>query len=385
MFTMKKLLLIVSFLFPVLSYAQSKKPVPSTYDVLIGTYTNGTSKGIYVYRLYEETGKLSYLNEFTNVDDTAFTNPSYLCVSNNNKFVYAVNENTKGGVTALTFNANTGKMKFINNQPSQGADPCYVAVDKDQKNIFIANYSSGSLAVLPVNKDGSLSPASQVIQDAGTGPVKDRQEGPHVHMAALSPNEKFLLYNDLGTDKINIERYHASKPQPLSPADPAFVSVAPGNGPRHIVFSADGKHAYLIQEIGGFINAYNYDNGKLTQIQSLDMKLPAFGGNIGSAAIKISPDGRFLYASNRGNANEIVVYSINADNGQLTYVSRSSTLGKGPRDFSIDPQGKFLIVANQNSDSIYVYRLDKKTGSLTGVVSNLNIGNPVCLKIVSAE
>ncbi|WP_183576027.1 lactonase family protein [Mucilaginibacter sp. X5P1] len=382
---MKKLLLIVSFLFPVLSYAQSKKPVPSTYDVLIGTYTNGTSKGIYVYRLYEETGKLSYLNEFTNVDDTAFTNPSYLCVSNNNKFVYAVNENTKGGVTALTFNANTGKMKFINNQPSQGADPCYVAVDKDQKNIFIANYSSGSLAVLPVNKDGSLSPASQVIQDAGTGPVKDRQEGPHVHMAALSPNEKFLLYNDLGTDKINIERYHASKPQPLSPADPAFVSVAPGNGPRHIVFSADGKHAYLIQEIGGFINAYNYDNGKLTQIQSLDMKLPAFGGNIGSAAIKISPDGRFLYASNRGNANEIVVYSINADNGQLTYVSRSSTLGKGPRDFSIDPQGKFLIVANQNSDSIYVYRLDKKTGSLTGVVSNLNIGNPVCLKIVSAE
>ncbi len=382
---MKKLLLIASFLLPVLSYAQSKKPVPSTYDVLIGTYTNGTSKGIYVYRLYEETGKLSYLNEFTNVDDTAFTNPSYLCVSNNNKFVYAVNENTKGGVTALTFNANTGKMKFINNQQSQGADPCYVAVDKDQKNIFIANYSSGSLAVLPVNKDGSLRPASQVIQDAGTGPVKDRQEGPHVHMAALSPNEKFLLYNDLGTDKINIERYHASKPQPLSPADPAFVSVAPGNGPRHIVFSADGKHAYLIQEIGGFINAYNYDNGKLTQIQSLDMKLPAFGGNIGSAAIKISPDGRFLYASNRGNANEIVQYAINADNGQLSYVSRNTSLGKGPRDFAIDPQGKYLIVANQNSNTIYVYKIDQKTGWLTGVVSNLNIGNPVCLKIVSAE
>ena len=373
-------------LLPVLSFAQHKKAkAPSTYDVLIGTYTKGTSKGVYVYRFYEETGRLSYLNEFTTVDDTAFTNPSYLCVANNNKFVYAVNENTVGGVTALTFDANTGRMKFINSQKSMGADPCYVSVDKDQKNIFIANYSSGSLAVLPVNKDGSLNPASQVIQDSGTGPVTDRQEGPHVHTGVLTPDEKYLLYTDLGTDKLNVERYRASKAQPLTPADPAFVTVAPGNGPRHIAFSPDGKHAYLLQEIGGFVNAYDYNGGKLTQTQSLDMKLPAFKGNIGSAAIKISPDGRFLYASNRGNANEIVVFSINPDNGQLTLVSRTSSLGKGPRDFSIDPQGKFLIVANQNSDSIYVYRIDQKSGRLIGVVSQLNLGNPVCLKIVPAE
>jgi 6-phosphogluconolactonase len=384
---MKKLLLITSMLLPVLAFAQHKKPAPSTYDVLIGTYTNGgsTSKGVYVYRLYEETGKLAYLNEFTTVDDTAFTNPSYLCVSDNNKFVYAVNENTKGGVTALTFEPTTGKMKFINRQQSQGADPCYVAVDKAQKNIFIANYSSGSLAVLPVNKDGSLNAASQVIQDAGTGPVKDRQEGPHVHMAALSPNEKYLLYNDLGTDKINIQHYHDSKAQPLTPADPAFVSVAPGNGPRHIVFSPDGKHAYLLQEIGGFVNTYDYDNGKLTQTQSLDMKLAAFNGDIGSAAIKISPDGKFLYASNRGNANDIVTYSINADNGQLTYVSRTSSLGKGPRDFSIDPQGKYLIVSNQNTNNIIVYKRDLTSGRLLGVVSHLEMGSPVCIKIVPAE
>jgi len=382
---MKKLLLIVCLLFPVLTYAQHKKPVPSTFDVLIGTYTNGTSKGIYVYRLYEETGKLAYLNEFTNGDDSTFTNPSYLCVANNNHFIYAVNENKVGGVTALTFDPLAGKMTFINKQPSAGADPCYVSVDKNQKNIFVANYSSGNLSVFPLNKDGSMGTISQNIQDSGSSIVKDRQQGPHVHTAVLVPNEKYLLYTDLGTDKLNIERYRASKPQPLSPATPAFVSVTPGNGPRHLAFTPDGKHLYLLQEIGGVINAYDYDNGTLKQIQSVDMKIPAFNGNIGSAAIKVSPDGRFLYASNRGDANDIVVYAINQDNGQLTYVSRVSSLGKGPRDFAIDPTGKYLLVANQNSNSIYVYKIDQTSGRLIGFVFRLDIGNPVCLKIVPAE
>jgi len=201
----------------------------------------------------------------------------------------------------------------------------------------------------------------------------------------LVPNEKYLLYTDLGTDKINIYRYHASKPQPLTPSTPAFVSVTPGNGPRHIVFSNDGKYAYLIQEIGGVITAYDYDNGSLKEIQSVNMLTKAFNGNIGSAAIHISPDGRFLYASNRGNANDIVVYAINPDNGQLTFVSRSPSLGKGPRDFAIDPSGKFLLVANQNSDSIVIYRLDQISGRLIGIVSHIQIGNPVCLKIVPAQ
>ena len=384
---MKKLLLLISLIFPVLTNAQSKKPAPSTFDVLIGTYTNGTStsKGIYVYRFYEDRGTLSYLNEFTNIDDSTFTNPSYLCVADNNHFIYAVNENNVGGVTALTFDANTGKMRLINKQPSAGADPCYISVDKDQKNIFVANYTSGSLSVFPLNKDGSMGAMSQNIQDSGSSVVKDRQQGPHVHTAVLAPNEKYLLYTDLGTDKLNIERYHASKPQPLSPVTPAFASVTPGNGPRHVAFSADGKHLYLLQEIGGIINTYDYDNGTLKQTQSVDMKVPAFNGNIGSAAIKISPDGRFLYASNRGNANDIVVYAINQDNGQLTFVSRAPSSGKGPRDFAIDPSGKYLLVANQNSNSIFVYKIDQTTGRLIGFVSHLEIGSPVCLQIVPAE
>jgi len=379
---MKKLLLAIALLSSVFTYAQKKNEAPAAFDVLVGTYTNGnsTSKGIYVYRFYERTGKLAYLSEIDGV-----SNPSYLCVTNDNKFVYAVNEGHEGGVSSFTFNPVSGKLSFINKQETQGADPCYVVADKDQKNIFVANYSSGSLSVFPLNKDGSIAPLVQKIQDAGTGVNKERQEGPHVHMAALSPNEKYLLYTDLGTDKINVMRYKASKVPPLTPADQPFVKVDDGNGPRHLTFSADGKYVYLLQEIGGFINVYNYDNGSLKQVQSLDMKTPEMNGNVGSAAIHLSPDGRFLYASNRGNGNDIVQYSINPDNGQLTFVSRTPSLGKGPRDFIIDPTGKYLLIANQVGNNVVVYRLDQATGKPNGIMYEMQLGSPVCLKIVPAK
>lgn len=382
---MKKLLLVVSALFPLLVSAQKKGALPSTYDVIVGTYTTGTSKGVYVYRLYEERGKLSYLNEFTTTDDTAFTNPSYLTVSDNNRFIYAVNENKVGGVTALSFNPATGKMKLINSQPSHGADPCHITVDKDQKNIFVANYSSGNLTVYPLAKDGSIGAMTQNIQDSGKGINKDRQEGPHVHMSVFAPNEKYLLYNDLGTDKINIMRYHASKLPPLIPADQPFVSVKPGNGPRHATFSADGKYLYLLQEMGAAVNVYSYDNGKLTEVQAISMLPDNFKGQVGAAAIHISPNGKFLYASDRGDDNDINIFSIDQVTGKLSFVSRYPSLGKGPRDFMIDPQGKYLLVANQYTNSIYVYHIDPNTGTFNGVVSTINVGNPVCIKIVPAE
>ena len=377
---MKKILLFIFLLSPVFSFAQKTKPEPSTFDVLIGTYTKGNSRGIYVYRFYEESGQMAFLNE---IDD--ISNPSYLCVTDNEKFVYAVNENTKGGVSSFTFEPKTGKLVLINQQETQGADPCYVSVDKDQRNIFVANYSSGSLAVFPLNKDGSIGALSQLVKDAGSSVVKDRQEGPHVHTAVLSPNEKYLLYTDLGTDKLNVMRYKASKNPPLTPADPAFANVTPGDGPRHLAFSADGKFVFLLQEIGGIITTFGYDNGKLTKMDTVDMKIREFMGNIGSAAIHISPDGRFLYASNRGNANNITEYAINPDNGYLSFISRTNTVGRGPRDFIIDPTGKFLIIANQVGNNIVVYRLDPTSGTPLHVVSQTLIDSPVCLKIVPAE
>ena len=378
---MRKLLLIVTLLFPALVFGQKKKPLPKTYDLLIGTYTTGKSKGIYVYRFYAETGKMAYLNEIDGVD-----NPSYLTVSENHKFVYAVNETgKKGEVSAFKFEPNTGKLEFINKQSSGGADPCYVSEDRDQKNIFIANYSSGTLGVLKVNKDGSLNPPSQVLQDEGSGPNKDRQAQPHVHTAVLSPDEKYLLYTDLGTDKLNVMRYHSSADKPLTPATTPFVSVTAGYGPRHLVFSNDKKYLYLLQEMGSAINTYSYDNGKLKQLQSVTMLADGFSGQTGAAAIHISPDGKFLYASNRLETNEITTYAINQETGELNFVARQATFGKNPRDFAIDPTGNFMVVGNQGSDNVLIFKIDKNTGKLRQTGAGLEIGNPVCFKFVPAE
>jgi 6-phosphogluconolactonase len=378
---MKKFLLIVSLLFPVFIYAQKKKPAPTTYDLLIGTYTKGTSKGIYVYRFYVQTGKLAFLNE---IDDVS--NPSYLTVASNNHFVYAVNENDKEGeVSAFTFEPKQGKLVFINKVASGGNGPCYVGVDKDQKNAFVANYGSGSLGVFPIGKDGSLGKASQVLQDEGHGVNKERQEGPHVHNAMLSPDEKYLLYTDLGLDKLNIERYHAGHAQPLSPATPAFVNVKPGDGPRHITFSDDKKHAYLVTEMGSDIYVYDYDNGKLTQKQSITLLKNGFKGQTAGAAIHISPDGKYLYASNRLETNDIIAYAINQETGELTLIDHYSSYGKNPRDFAIDPSGNFLVVANQSSDNIFVYKIDKATGKLGKIITTLEMSTPVCLKFAPAE
>jgi 6-phosphogluconolactonase len=374
---MKRLLFIIALVLPALAFAQKK--APSTYDLVIGTYTKGTSKGIIVYRFYVETGKLAYLSE---IDDVS--NPSYLCLSKDNKYIYAVNEDGKnGGVSAFTFEPNVGTMKFLNRQSSAGADPCYIAVDEDRKNVFVANYSSGSLAVLPIKADGSLAAPSQVIQDKGKGPDTARQNGPHVHIAYFSPDEKYLLYNDLGTDKMNITRYHPSKPEPLTPEE--SVSVKPGNGPRHLVFSNNHKNLYLLQEMGSNINVYDYSGGKVKEIQTIGLLPEGFKGTHGAAAIHITPDGQYLYATDRLDASGILIYWIDPSNGRLALVGRQSTFGKNPRDFAIDPTGHYLLVANQDSDNILVFRINPKTGMLSVTPNTVTVGNPVCLKFTPAE
>lgn len=376
---MKKILILISMLSPVLGIAQKKPVFPKTFDLVVGAYTSGSSKGIAVYRFYTETGRLAYLNQIDGV-----SNPSYLAVSKNNKFVYAVNENDQGEVSSFSFEPKTGKLTFINKVSTLGGSPCYISVDKDQKNLFVANYSGGNIAVLPLNQDGSIGAAVQTIKDDGHGPNKERQEKAHVHTAVLSPDEKYVLYTDLGTDKINITKYKGGKNNPIVPANPAFVSVTPGYGPRHLAFSNNRKTMYLITEMGSSVIVFDYNNGKPKQRQDITLLPDGFKGETGAADIHISPNGLFLYASNRGDANDISVFSINQENGELTFIERKPSGGKGPRNFIIDPTGKFLIVAHQNSNNITVWRLDDTTGKIMQAATRIDIGNPVCLQFAPA-
>jgi len=376
---MKVLVYIMLLTIPVMGAAQ-KKPI-KTFDLLIGKYTKDGSKGIYVYRFYGETGNLAYLSQIEDVE-----NPAYLCVSPDNKFIYAVNENEKNGtVSAFKFDKVNGKIEFINKQPT-GDAPAHIIIDKDQKNVIVSNYGSGSLMVLPINKNGSLGAPTQTIQDQGSSVNKDRQSSPHVHSAILSPDDKYLFDADLGTDKINIYRYRGSKTPPLTPEEPASANVTPGNGPRHMDFSPDGKYLYLVQEMSATINVYSVDGGKLKQLQTLPMTDATFKGQLSGADIHISPNGKFLYASNREDSDEINLYNVNPTDGKLTFLEHIRTMGKSPRSFVIDPNGRFVIIANQKSNSVDVLAIDQKTGRLFPSRSHItDISMPVCVKLVPVE
>jgi 6-phosphogluconolactonase len=289
-----------------------------------------------------------------------------------------VSEVGEGSVSAFKYDAASGKLTFINSASAGGNGPCYVSVDSKNKFAYVGNYGGGSLAAVPINSDGSLSDKIQSIQHQGSSINKGNQEKPHVHATLLSKDDRYLFVPDLGTDKINIYQIDATKAQPLSPGPQPFVSITPGGGPRHFTFHPNGKTAYLIQEMTGVVTAFEYSNGKLTPKESVALPSAGSKGRIDAADVHVSPDGKFLYGSLRGDINEIVICSID-NSGKLTIAGRQSTLGKTPRNFAIDPTGKFLLVGNQNSDNIIVFKRDQKTGLLTATGTKVSIGAPVCL------
>ena len=352
------------------------------YNLIIGTYTQpGKSEGIYVYDFNYATGEVKYKSVAKGVQ-----NPSFLAISKNRKFVYAVNETggeNKGGVSAFAFDAPTGALTFINKQNSEGDHPCYISVDKKSKNVFVGNYTGGNLSVLNILPNGGISPAVQTIQHVGTSVNKDRQEKAHMHCSVLSPDGKYVFTADLGTDEVTSYRYSPWNVQtPLAQA--SVTKVLAGSGPRHLTFHPNGKYAYLVQELNASVSAYDCKNGKLTLKQTISMVSDDFKGKVGAADIHVSPDGKFLYASNRGDANDIAIYSIDKI-GKLVFVGSQSTLGKTPRNFAIDPSGKFLLVANQETDDIYVFKRDLATGLLTKTAHKINVGAPVFLNFVSTK
>ncbi|HEY5748840.1 MAG TPA: lactonase family protein [Chryseolinea sp.] len=354
---------------------------PKTFNLVVGTYTNpGKSNGIYVYSFNSGTGELTYKAE-----SAPIKNPSYLAVSTDRKHIYAVSEvgDGKESVNAFTFDPTSGKITFINSASTGGNGPCYVSVDSKNKAAFVGNYGGGSLAAVPINPDGSLSDKPQFIKHTGNS-VKSNQEKPHVHATVLSNDDRYLFVPDLGTDKVNVYQVTTNKAQPLTPAAQPFASVTPGSGPRHFVFHSNGKWAYLIQEMTGVVTAFDYSNGVLKTKGSVSLPASGSQGKIDAADIHISPDGKFLYGSLRGDQNEIVACSIDKSGG-LAVVGRQSTLGKTPRNFAIDPTGNFLLVGNQNSDNIIVFKRDQKTGLLSPTNIKISIGAPVCLKFVAVN
>lgn len=351
--------------------------------LLVGTYTDGKSKGIYVYKFNSTTGS-SVL-----VDSAVTENPSYLAVSPDQRFVYAVNENGNekgngGGVTSFSFDKKTGKLTELNRQSSEGNHPCYVALDKTGKWLTVGNYSSGTLAIYPVRKDGSLDAARQVIKHEGHGVNTSRQEGPHVHCTVFSPDNKFLFVSDLGTDKVMTYAFN-NKTGALTPAPVPYTEAEAGSGPRHLTFHPSGKFAYLIEELIAKVVVFNYRQGQLEYLQELPVLPPDYTGPADGADVHVSPDGKFLYTSTRGESNDIGIFSINTSSGIITPVGNQPSLGKTPRNFNFDPTANFLLAAHQNSDEIVVFKRDKTTGLLEDSGQRIPVAKSVCLKWIDGR
>lgn len=357
------------------------------YIGYIGTYTEGTnSKGIYAFRYDAASGQVTMIGLAAET-----TNPSFVAVHPNGRFLYAVNElkNYKGpnsgGVSAFAVDRATGKLTFLNELPSRGADPCYIIVDKEGKHVLVANYTGGSVAVFPIKDDGSLGEASAFVQHTGHGTNPQRQEGPHAHSIDLSPGERFAYVDDLGLDETLIYKYDSAKGT-LTPNDPPFAKLDPNTGPRHFALRPDGKFAYVVGEMGHTVTVFANDlkKGSLEKLQTISTLPADFSGRNDDAEIEVHPSGKFLYASNRGHES-IAVYAIDPAKGTLTLVEITPTGGNEPRSFEIDPTGKLLFAENQKSDDIVVFKIDQKTGKLTATGQKLDVASPICVKFLKVN
>lgn len=344
-------------------------PETEVLTMLVGTYTDAGSRGIYSFRLNQNTGETCKLAE------TEIGNPSFLTLSDDNRYVYAVSEynDNRACVTAFTFDKEKGILRKLNSQPTLGEDPCHVATDG--RRVVTANYSGGSMTTFPIRYDGSLSASDTVFMGSTGGTNPARQTTPHMHCCVFSPDSNYLFVTDFSSDQIL--KYALSpkeeQPKPLSDA----VSLAPGSGPRHLTFSPDGRHAYLISELSGKVSAFSYTDGRLIPIQTITADTLRAQG---SADIHLSPDGKYLYASNRLQNDGIAIFAVDPQTGKLAKVGYQPT-GKHPRNFCITPNGKFLLVACRDDNVIQIFERDLHTGLLKETMKTLKLSHPVCIRL----
>ncbi len=355
-----------------------------TMTVYVGTYTDAGSRGI--YRLAFDPAKATL---GTPVLAGASENPSFLALHPNGRVLYAANEvdrfggRPSGAVSAFSIDPATGDLTLLNQQASEGGGPCHLTVDRAGRNLLVANYGSGTVAVLPIETDGRLRPASSVQQHRGSGPNKARQAGPHAHGVYFDPAGRFLLASDLGADRIFVYAYDAAKGT-LTPHGEA--ALAPGSGPRHLAFDPSGRHVYAIDELASTITVLDYDatSGALRTVQSVPTVPAGFTGTNTTAEVAVSPDGRFVYGSNRGE-DTIVVFSVDKASGQLTPAGRVPAGGKTPRHFALDPAGRFLVVAHQDSGSLASFRLDAGSGVPAPSGGKAAVSKAVCVLFAPAR
>ena len=362
--------------------------------VYVGTYTEpirfgtgrilrGKGEGIYVYRMDQSSGAMAWVSKTTGI-----TNPSYLAFDPTRRFLYAVNElktyenKPTGTISAFAIDQKTGRLQFLNKRLTHGTDPCHVLVDKKRKYVFVANFMSGSICVLPVLEDGSLGEASDFIQHQGSGIDPVRQQGPHAHAVTLDDAGRFAFVPDLGLDKVMAYKFDPKRGM-LEPNEVPWVKMKPGAGPRHVAFHRSGKFAFLINELDSTVASLSYDGRKGTfKVLQIVSTLPeGYQGESTCADVQVSPAGAFVYGSNRGH-DSIVVYRINQRTGRLTYVGHQLTLGKTPRSFGIDPSGRFLLAANQDSDSVVTFRIGPRSGKLLPTGHAMQVPTPVCVKFL---
>ncbi len=369
---MKKIFNLIVLLFMgVTSFSQTA----GTLKLYVGTFTSEGAEGIYLCNYNTETGEITLDKTFKAID-----NPNYLKISPDKEFMYvvgrpsdAIDEN--GFVSAYKIQKD-GSLSFLNKQTSHGSDPCYVSVSSDGKYVAVANYGSGSVALYPVNNDGSLMPATSVIQDEGSGKDLSRQSEPHAHSIKFSPFSDQLFSADLGTDRLNIFDLDEGK---LVPAEQPFVKLPGGSGPRHFEFYNDGETIFVINELSSTITVLKQQNKKWEVAENISTLPKEFKGESYCADIHISDDGRFVYGSNRGD-NSIAQFVIVANTRKLISMGTVEVHGNWPRNFTFSPDGKFMLVANQRSGNITVFKINEDAGVPEFTGKEIKLPSPVCLE-----
>jgi 6-phosphogluconolactonase len=357
------------------------------YFVYIGTYTRTHGKGIYTFRFQPATGKLTPLSLAAET-----SSPSFLAVHPNQKFLYAANEHEgpdqpgkNNTVSAYAIDPKTGTLTFLNKVSSQGEGPAHIVIDKLGKFVLVLNYRSGSVALLPIQPDGRLGEATAFDQHHGSGPNQERQAGPHAHGGVFSPDNRFALVAEHGIDEVMVYRFDPAKGS-LTPNEPPFLKATPGSAPRHLAFHPNGRILYELNELGSTVTVLTYGaaSGTLSRIQEITTVPQGFSATNATAQLQVDRTGKFLYVSNRGH-DSIAVFAIDPRKGTLTLAEHVPTQGKTPRDFSLDPSGSYLFAANQNSDNIVLFRVSP-AGRLTAFGQVVEqVPEPACVVFVRAR